>query len=45
MISSKRSSSKFTRNPAPLRALCHGVVLACALLAGGNALAQKPHQG
>jgi len=24
---------------------CHGVVLACALLAGGSAMAQKPHQG
>ena len=31
-------------NPAPVRAACQGLVLACALLAG-NAMAQKPHQG
>jgi glutamate carboxypeptidase len=28
-----------------MRTACHGVLLACALLAGGNAMAQKPHQG
>lgn len=33
----------FSMNPAPLRTACHGMVLACALLAG-NAMAQKPHQ-
>lgn len=33
----------FFMKPAPLRIACHGMVLACALLAG-NAMAQKPHQ-
>ena len=33
----------FFAQPVPLRTACHGMVLACALLAG-NAMAQKPHQ-